>query len=292
MAARKLASDPFVQLAVGAAAISIPYLADALFGLDLQSFLPATVDLNTALPIIVLAFLLALNVGRTTLRNALKPRAFHAAEVSYLYTFTDCGDFEGSITTEVENRSGREISRVPSESLMWNEEIGDADIFFEIVYKEGDRPHAFRDSSYDVVPEHLAIDRMRKKRPYTAIAWSPEIEPPLEKGGCLTYEVLVKTPATEMEAFGDSGTTLGFPVSMPTRRVRLVAKAPFGFAFRLMAPPYEVIDMTSGLPVPLPEDLAPPTLMGGGSTLEWIVRNPQEKRRYWIHYRFYRRNIR
>ena len=289
MKAKALASDPFVQLAIAAVAVAAPFVLERVFGVDVDRIFPKGVDATAAIPVLALVALIGVNAGRLFVSDRLRPRAFYAHSVEYDYVFRENGDFEGTITSEVENRSGKAIEQIPSESLLWNEELDEAEVYFEIVYKDGLQVHAFSDPGKTLLTDRLEIDRIRGKPVYGFLTWSPRIEPPLPRGGRVTYEVRVKTPGTETEAFTEAGTTLGFPVTIRSEKISLTARAPFGFGFRLMNPPFEIIDMATGLPIQI-EGEEGPELIGGGTSLRWRVRRPEVGRRYWVHYRFFRRS--
>ena len=291
MKIKRLISDPIFQVSVAALSIALPALLKYGAGVDLQAHVPDDIDVNAAIPIVVILSLLLFNALRFVVGRFILPRKVICHDVRYLYSFSENGDFEASITNQIENRSGRSLDRVPNETLVWNRDLNDGQVFFKIVYRDGDKPHTFRNKGHKVDPIDIVIDRLRGKSPYS-VTWSPEVEPEIGKGEQIAYEVLISTPGTELDAFSDGGTTMGFPVSLHTVKAKLLAKAPFGFEFRFVDPAVEVIDMDSGLPMQAEiADIQKPVLSDDKGLIEWELSKPKVNRRYWINYRFARKAL-
>lgn len=291
MKIKRLLSDPIFQVSVAALSVAAPPFFKHVLNVDLQALVPADVDVNAAIPIVVILSLLVFNAIRFVVGRFILPRKVICHDVRYLYSFSENGDFEASITNQIENRSGRSLNRVPNETLVWNRDLNEGRVYFKIVYRDGDKPHQFRNKGHTVDPIDIVIDRLRGKTPYS-VTWSPEVEPEISKGEKIAYEVLISTPGTEREAFSDGGTTMGFPVSLHTMKAKLLAKAPFGFEFRFVDPAVEVIDMSTGLPLQNETtEIEQPVLSDDKSLIEWELSTPKVNRRYWINYRFARKTL-
>jgi len=283
---RRYLSDPIFQVGLTGFAFILPVFLKYIVGIDLQAYVPEDIDINATIPIVVVVGLLAFNAARILISGLILPSRVICHDVRYFYSFAENGDFEASIINKVENRSKRVLYRVPNETLIWNQELKSGEVLFKILYREGDRPHAFRNKGHSVSPIDIAIDKLRGRQPYS-VTWSPEVDPGVARGETIAYEVLMSTPGTEGDAFSDTGSTLGFPVSIDTFRVQLIAKAPFGYEFRFVEPRVEIISIESGMPTDdKTANLPEPKISDDGSLLEWEIKKPDIGRRYWINYRF------
>jgi hypothetical protein len=222
--------------------------------------------------------------ARRLIRRA--PRDFLYRNVQYRWHYRMDGTVEGNCIFDVENRLNGNVVSLPVEGLIWYNEITKKTVTFRLIVRESDRPHHFDDDEPIISKSESVLDFVRN-RPGFHLDWSPTIIPALEPGERIAYEVEILTPRTERDAFGDTGTTVGFPVTRFTDRVELDAFAPPGYRFVALQPTVTISDVRNAhSPLAVPQDLASPQVSSDGSHVRWEIEAPAAGRRYYFHYRF------
>jgi hypothetical protein len=286
---QSIVSSPWFTWIAGAAGI-LAFLILKL--LPLPSWLVPDEILKTPTPVFLsIAAVLALWLlkliildARSLMRRA--PRDFLYKKIVYRWHYSKDGSVRGNCVFDAENRSRCEVDRLPTEGLIWYNEITTKTVRFRIIVRESERPHLFEDDEPIISKIDRIIDIMRNRSGFH-LKWSPKIVPPLAPGETIAYEVEISTPRTERDAFKASGTTVGFPVSRFTDRVELDAFAPADFRFIRLTPDVTDSDIEDGrATTQSPGSLPKPRISEDGSHVEWSADYPAVGRRYYFHYRF------
>ncbi|MBX3493897.1 MAG: hypothetical protein KF899_13110 [Parvibaculum sp.] len=279
-------STHFQWLAFGIGALI--FIVLRYFGVvDGNEFLGLNVDALISFSFVGLCYAVAgVWYALQNFRRQKFKKSLYYERSEFFWKFSEAGDFDGTFTYRLQNNSSEVLSRLPLDGFQWSVAPDRKRLRFRIIPKENLKRYRFVRPTATIRLAGWLYDKIFSTNTYL-IEWSPGVAPDVMPGDSILYEVLVQTSETELDAFTSKGTTLGFPTRVKTREVSLVCLAPEGYRFVLVSPQIEIVDFDTGDRRLNEESLiAKPKLSDDSGRLEWLVEDPLPDRRYWINYRF------
>ncbi|RCK21874.1 hypothetical protein TH8_17195 [Thalassospira profundimaris] len=207
---------------------------------------------------------------------------YKSVDINYFY-FVD-----GSVLTRTRYdflsdwKGGGEL---PLEDLVWHKKIDSADLLYRM-YGRGDFLERNVSSGQQTISPVLRQETQDESGNYL-YTWQPTVSPPLRKKEMISYVVEILADKTEVSAFSEEGTKLGFGLKSNAVVAKLTAYAPFGFKFVLVGPKVTLRYAGTLEEVPRNEGDRPiVNVSPDGSIVEVEIQRPSVNYRYWIHYRF------
>lgn len=216
-------------------------------------------------------------------RIIMKSEDIYYKNCDFEFRVQEDGSFVGRFCYHVVNNGDIPIDELPSEGWIWFKSPDKAQIKYRIIRAEaGTKLRKMSQLNHSFAK---MIINMVSAEPYE-LRFKHRIEPPLEKGEELEYEIIVRTSESETDAFTPEGSFCGFPAIFQIEKVRLTMTAPSGYEIEFTKP-IVVWDASRIHNQPDKEQDAPkPYLNKSKTILTWELADVGPHDRYWSGYRF------
>lgn len=258
----------------------------AVFALFTASFNKHMGDLFVDITVIILISFLIVYVI-SALIDIINAKRWHKMihdqvvyeEINFEWRVNEKGDFDARHVYSIKNISKKPISILPFDNALWLTKPKKLNISCKII-SNGHKCYRIKEHRSSLYTTILSLISKQAN----VVAWSYVVEPAIDPGEILKYEMLIHSEETETDAFDANGTYAGIPSVIATKSANLTFAAPTGYKFDLLND-LIVLD-NNEQQVTSPANLPYPVLSQGLTFLNWNLTNMLPRHRYWFKYKF------